>query len=83
MIVSLTPDLEDLVRRKVREGQFGSESEVVGEALRLLHERDRLEAWDKDDVRRAITAGVASLREGNSVDGESVFERLNADLGDA
>jgi antitoxin ParD1/3/4 len=83
MIVSLTPDMEDLVRRKVREGQFGSESEVVGEALRLLHERDRLEAWDKDDMRRAIAAGVASLQAGHGIDGESLFDRLNAELGDA
>ncbi|WP_158808869.1 type II toxin-antitoxin system ParD family antitoxin [Beijerinckia sp. L45] len=83
MIVNLTSDLEDLVRRKLRNGQFGSESEVVGEALRLLGERDRLETWDKDEVRRAIAAGIASLQAGHGVDGESVFERLNADLGDA
>ncbi len=41
MNVSLTPELEELVRRKVESGMYGSASEVVREALRLLEERDR------------------------------------------
>ncbi len=41
MNVSLTPQLEDFVRQKVASGFYGSASEVVREALRLLGERDR------------------------------------------
>ncbi len=40
--VSLTPQLEELVRQKVRSGLYNNASEVVREALRLMEERDRL-----------------------------------------
>ena len=36
MNVSLTPDLEELVHKKVESGRYTSASEVVREALRLL-----------------------------------------------
>ena len=39
--VSLTPELEDLVDRKVASGRYRSASEVVRAALRLLDERER------------------------------------------
>jgi antitoxin ParD1/3/4 len=83
MLVSLTPELQDLIRDKLQRGQFKSESDVVSEALRLMGERDRFEAWEKDEVRQAIAAGVASIRAGHLVDGEAVFERLNRDLDDS
>ena len=41
MNVSLTPKLEDFVRRNVESGLYGSASEVVREALRLLGEKDK------------------------------------------
>jgi antitoxin ParD1/3/4 len=34
MNVSLTPQLEEVIRRKVESGMYGSASEVVREALR-------------------------------------------------
>jgi antitoxin ParD1/3/4 len=42
MNVSLTPELEQLVRQKVESGRSPSAGEVVREGLRLLEERDRL-----------------------------------------
>jgi hypothetical protein len=40
MNVSLTPRLEEIVRRKVASGLYNNASEVIREALRLLVERD-------------------------------------------
>lgn len=40
MNVSLTPELAKLVDEKVATGMYGSASEVIREALRLLDERD-------------------------------------------
>lgn len=40
MNVSLTPELEQYIRRKVDSGLYGNASEVVREALRLLVGRD-------------------------------------------
>ena len=44
MNVSLTPQLEELVQKKVASGLYNSASEVIREALRLLEEQDRLRA---------------------------------------
>jgi antitoxin ParD1/3/4 len=41
MDIPLTPVLEQLINEKVNSGRYYSASEVIGEALRLLDERDR------------------------------------------
>ena len=41
MNVSLTPRLVNYVRQKVDAGLYGSSSEVIRDALRMLEERDR------------------------------------------
>ena len=43
MNVSLTPQLEDFVRRKVESGLYNNASEVIREGLRLLIEKDALQ----------------------------------------
>jgi len=42
MTVTLTPQLEALVRQKVEAGFYRTADEVIAEALNLLDERDRL-----------------------------------------
>jgi antitoxin ParD1/3/4 len=60
MNVSLTPQLEDLVKKKVESGLYGSASEVMREALRLLDERDRLHAIRLEELRAEIKKGLES-----------------------
>lgn len=60
MNISLTPQLEDLVKRKVNSGLYGSASEVMREALRLLEERDRLHAMRLEELRTEIRKGIES-----------------------
>jgi len=60
MNVSLTPQLEELVKRKVESGLYGSASEVMREALRLLDEHDRLRQMRLEELRAAIQKGVDS-----------------------
>ncbi|OCK09672.1 type II toxin-antitoxin system ParD family antitoxin [Thalassobaculum sp. OXR-137] len=43
MNVSLTPQLEEFVRRKVESGLYNNASEVIREGLRLLIEKDALQ----------------------------------------
>ena len=76
MNVSLTPELEKLVQRKVQTGRYNSASEVVREALRLMEERDQVKA----EVRRKIAAGVESARAGRLSDGEEFFAQVEAEL---
>jgi antitoxin ParD1/3/4 len=80
MNVSLTPELEQLVHLKVQTGRYTSASEVVREALRLMEERDQVQALHKDEMRKKIAAGVASLRAGKSVDGDAFMAAMDAEL---
>lgn len=60
MNVNLTPQLEELVRSKVESGLYGSASEVVREALRLMDEQDRLRAAKLDQLRAEVRRGLES-----------------------
>jgi antitoxin ParD1/3/4 len=58
MNVSLTPELEQLIHSKVETGRYLSASEVVREALRLLEDRDKLNALRFEELRKEIQIGV-------------------------
>ena len=60
MNISLTSQLEELVKKKVDSGRYGSASEVIREALRLLEERDRLHAIRLEGLRKEIKKGLDS-----------------------
>jgi antitoxin ParD1/3/4 len=55
MNVSLTPELERLVQRKVKSGEYQTASEVVREGLRLIKERDRIN-WLRAEIQKGIDA---------------------------
>jgi antitoxin ParD1/3/4 len=80
MNVSLTPELEELVQKKIGSGQYHSASEVIRDALRLMEERDQAEAAHKAWIRDAIDAGLASLARGEGVDGETFMAQMDAEL---
>lgn len=80
MNVSLTPELEKLVQKKVSEGLYNSASEVVREALRLLAEQDRLQEIRIEGVRKKVAAGLKSLDEGKGISGDEIFSKLEARL---
>lgn len=67
MNISLTPQLENLVKQKVSTGMYNSVSEVVREALRLLEERDSLQAMKLEALRKDITQGIDSLDQGKGI----------------
>ncbi len=77
MNIHLTPELEQLVRTKVRTGGYNSATDVVREALRLMAERD----LRREGIREKIAEGLASQRLGKLADGEAVLDRLEAELG--
>ena len=76
MNVSLTPELEKLVERKVRSGRYQSASEVIREGLLLLEDQDRLRETRLEEVRRKIQAGIDELDRGEGIDGETIFAEL-------
>jgi antitoxin ParD1/3/4 len=60
MNVNLSPQLEEMVRRKVASGLYTSASEVVREALRLMDEQDRVRAIKLEQLREAVREGLNS-----------------------
>jgi antitoxin ParD1/3/4 len=64
MNISLTPQLEAYVKQKVEKGTYSSAREVVREALRLLEERDALQATKLEALRKDINQGLESLGNG-------------------
>jgi len=71
MNVSLTAELEQYIRRKVKSGLYGNASEVVREALRLLVGREEAGGLSQslrqpprvDDIDTQLRALEAPLRE--------------------
>jgi antitoxin ParD1/3/4 len=78
MNVSLTPQLEELVKRKVESGLYNSSSEVIREALRLLEERDRLQEIRLVELKQEIKKGLDQLDRGEGIDGKEVMAELRA-----
>ena len=67
MNVSLTPQLERLVKKKVKSGNYQSASEVVREALRLMQDRDRVREQRKQDLKRELQRGLDQLDQGEGI----------------
>lgn len=60
MHVSLTPELENLVKKQVESGRYHSSSEVVREALHLWEEQEKLRELRRAQFRKDIEAGLES-----------------------
>ena len=63
MNVSLTPQLEQMVREKVESGRYNNASEVVREGLRLIEERDERLRRLRDEMQ----LGIDQFARGESV----------------
>jgi antitoxin ParD1/3/4 len=64
MNVSLSPELERLVREKVDSGLYPTEGDVIEEALRLLENRDRLRAIRREELREEMAVGIEQTDRG-------------------
>lgn len=64
MNVSLTPELEAMIKAKVATGMYNNGSEVIREALRLLMEHDLQKELKTQYLQRELTIGLASLDRG-------------------
>lgn len=60
MNISLTPELETMIRDKVESGLYNNSSEVVREALRLMERQDR-----EQRLRAAVVAGIEAVERGD------------------
>jgi antitoxin ParD1/3/4 len=79
--VNLTPELEELIQRKVRSGLYRSQSEVVREALRLMAEHDQRRAAALEHLRGALAEGLEQADRGELLDGSSAISELRSKVG--
>ncbi|OQX06905.1 MAG: addiction module antitoxin [Desulfobulbaceae bacterium A2] len=73
--VALSPHFENYIRQQVASGRYNNVSEVIRAGLRLLEEQETRHAIQLEELRLAITAGLAS---GPDVADDQVFDRLEA-----
>ena len=79
MNVSLTPQLEQMVREKVASGHYNNASEVVRDALRQMEARERR----LTELRAALAIGEAQIERGEVVEWtperhQEIFRRAKA-----
>jgi antitoxin ParD1/3/4 len=77
MNVSLTPRLVEYVRRKVDAGLYGSSSEVIRDALRLMEQRDR----QREAALTAVRADELKSTGKEVIDPVDLFDRLKDAVG--
>jgi antitoxin ParD1/3/4 len=68
MNISLTPELEQLVIKKVESGMYHSASEVIREGLRLLKEQDDLRQVRLNQLRKEVDIGAEQIERGQYTD---------------
>jgi antitoxin ParD1/3/4 len=79
MNVSLPEELANFVKDKVSTGRYGSSSEVVREALRLMEKTEQQEAEKLALLRQAWKEGIAS-GEAGEVDFAALTKQSRARL---
>ena len=76
MNVSLTPEIEEFIKKQVESGRYVAASEVVRDAMRMF--MDSEEIWLKrlEKLRQMIQVGLDQLDRGEFIDGDEAFAQL-------
>ena len=82
MDVTIPKSLEALVRRKVDEGHYSTEDEVVADALRLMQARDEAAQIKRARLKDAIERGYDDVGDGRVIrlESEDQIDAFFADL---
>jgi antitoxin ParD1/3/4 len=82
MDVAIPKSLEALVRRKVEDGHYSTEAEVVADALRLMQLRDEVAALKLERLRDALERGREDIAAGrvSELETEDQIDALFAGL---
>jgi antitoxin ParD1/3/4 len=80
MNVSLTPELEQYVSKKVESGLYQTASEVIREGLRLLREKEELHQRKLEELRHEIQIGIDQADRGelSPLDAQGTLKQLRA-----
>lgn len=76
MNVSIAPEFENFVNSKIEDGVYASVSELVGDALRLLAERDELRRMRIEKLNHEIQLGLDDVASGKVITAEESKKRM-------
>jgi antitoxin ParD1/3/4 len=74
MEIAIPKSLEALVRRKVEEGHYTTEAEVVADALRLMQVRDEVALVKRERLKDALDRGYEDVAAGRVIELETEDE---------
>jgi antitoxin ParD1/3/4 len=74
--ITLTPEMNRLIKKRVDAGEFASSSELIREALRLWQRQDEEHRQRLAEIRARIKAAMDDPRPG--IPAKDVFDRLRA-----
>jgi antitoxin ParD1/3/4 len=85
MNVSLTPELEEMISRKVKSGMYNSASEVIRESLRRMFREDNVnkrviteeQRQQMDNLRQEVLKGYEQIRNGEGIVYDSPEDLVN------
>jgi putative addiction module CopG family antidote len=82
MDVTVPKSLEALIRRKVDDGHYSTEDEVVADALRLMQARDEAAQIKRARLQDAIDRGYEDISTGKMIrlEGDDQIDAFFADL---
>ncbi len=82
MEITIPKSLEALVRRKVEDGHYSTEDEVVADALRLMQARDEVAEIKRARLKDAIDRGYEDAATGrvSRFETDDQIDALFADL---
>jgi putative addiction module CopG family antidote len=82
MEITIPKRLEALVRRKVEDGHYSTEDEVIADALRLMQARDEVAEIKRARLKDAIDRGYEDAASGKTIrlDTDDQIDAFFADL---
>ena len=79
--VSLTPDLDEAIQRRIASGRYASQSEVIRAALRVLERDEEERARKLAALDAAIARGIVDAEAGRVMPLDDAFARIRKELG--
>src|SRR5437588_12488906 len=74
--ISLTPELDAFLQKRVKSGRYQTSSEVVREALRLLQRQEKERDVAFKQLKAKLEHGAGQAGRGKILDGDDVFDEL-------
>jgi len=76
LTVSVPEHVDTFIKDRVAAGRFATPGDVVGAAIALLEERERIRESVLDEIRRDIEEGARQADAGLLRDGREVFDEI-------